>query len=351
MELGKKNILLIHALLWVLLFIPLSFSSLLVYENSPEIMERIIPNINYAYLLNEAFINLGSLVITFYLFYFFLFKWLFIEKISVKNGFLSVGLILAIFYLEGFLLNWVGKDLSSDYKGALVISVTRIILISFRVGFALGLRGIIKYFLEKQQREKTELLHEQSQLDLFRAKVNPHFLFNMLNNIDSLIHSNPDKASEVLIKLSDQMRYMVYESDAEKVPLEKELNFIKDYVFLEKLRLSNPDSIEFKVIGTASSPKLIPPMLFIAFIENAFKHRSRINESKTTSICISIEEQWIKLSVDNPFDEMETNIDKKPSGVGLPLVKKRLEHLYTDSHYLEIKKQNKSFTVNLAVRI
>ena len=287
MKFRHKHILLIHLLLWVMLFIPISFSSLIIYENSPEFIEKIIPNVSYNYLVKEAIANLISLFITFYLFYFLLFKWL-IEETNVKNILFSLLLIVVVYYLEGILLDWTSKDISATHIGASAITITRIVLFAFKLGFAFGLRAMLKYFSEKNKRHTTELLHEKSQLDLFRAKVNPHFLFNTLNNIDSLIHSDPEQASEVLIKLSDQMRYVVYESDEAKIPLEKELGFVADYIFLEKLRTTNPDLIQLEIKGDIKTIQ-IPPMLFIVFIENAFKHRSTENTDIPVKVTFLIE--------------------------------------------------------------
>lgn len=349
MKFRHKYILLIHLLLWVILFIPISFSSLIIYENSPEIIEKIIPNVNYNYLLKEAIVNLTSLFITFYLFYFVLFKWL-VEKTNIKNILFSLLLIVVVYFFEGILLDWISKDISSTHIGASAITITRIILFAFKLGFALGLRAMTKYFAEKKKRQTTENLHEKSQLDLFRAKVNPHFLFNTLNNIDALIHSDPEKASEVLIKLSDQMRYIVYESDNEKTSLEKELNFVSDYIFLEKLRTTKPDLIQLEIKGDIKTIR-IPPMLFIVFIENAFKHRSTVNMDVPVKVIFLIEGEWLNMHVSNPIDENRIKNETKYSGVGLPLIKKRLHHLFADNHRLLINEESNIFTVDLAIKI
>jgi two-component system LytT family sensor kinase len=135
----------------------------------------------------------------------------------------------------------------------------------------LTIKGFITSYNDIKLKEELNTKNFETELALMKAQINPHFLFNTINNIDVLIQKDPAKASEYLNKLSDIMRFMLYETKTEKIPLSKELAYIDKYIELQKIRTSNANYINYKVEGNATN-LLIEPMLFIPFMENAFKH-------------------------------------------------------------------------------
>ena len=216
--------------------------------------------------------------------------------------------------------------------------------------FFCGMLGIfyrfaIDWFYHLHFKKELENSKLQSELNALKSRLNPHFLFNTLNNIDTLIHNNPEKASDAMAKLSDLLRCVVYETQRDEIPIQKELNTIRKYVDLELLRTLNPDSVSFK--NDVTSDFLIPPMLFMPFIDNAFKY-SDLNNPKG-KILISFSENSRGL-VFQCVNSIMTNTDgTREKGVGLELAEKRLKLLYPDKYHLNIVQQNNEYVVLLKI--
>jgi LytS/YehU family sensor histidine kinase len=225
--------------------------------------------------------------------------------------------------------------------------ITVFVWLLFRLGIAIGTRGLVEYTNERERRKQLEIFNFQSELSLFRAQVNPHFLFNTLNNIDALIHTNPDKASETLIQLSKQMRYLLYDSNVEKIDLTEEIHFVENYIDLERIRIKNKNFVNLKVIGNPQGIR-IAPMLFIAFVENAFKHGSNKQDDKGLTIRFSITKDSLLFECKNVYEKVLEIEGIKYSGVGLELVKKRLDLIYKSNYELRITQENNCYAVQLS---
>ena len=337
------RIILVHTV--ILAFISfMSFASLYVYKTNPKVhdlMQEMNADITWEFLLKASFIMLGNLLLGIYSFYFILFKQIFKKKPSVKSVLLSVGVIVILVCLRIFTDE--GDAKFSSIPGALC-------WILFIGGLGLGARAIIEYFNEKDKQKELEKKNLQSELNLLRSQINPHFLFNTLNNIDALVRKNPEKASELLIKLSVQMRYMLYDSNTEKINLGSEIEFIKDYISLQKLRIRNQKTVKFSMNGEFKD-KLITPMLFIPFIENAFKHCSDKEHEGAIEINITENDDQLSFFTSNLYDPDESGIKDKTGGIGLDLVKRRLNLIYPGRHSLEITDENNRFTVRLNLEL
>lgn len=200
------------------------------------------------------------------------------------------------------------------------------------------------------QLTKSELERKtvQSELGILRSQVNPHFLFNVLNNIDALIFEDKDKASNAIFLLSKIMRYMLHESPHEKVRLEKEITYIQDYLELAKLSFEDPGFLEFKSKGNTSG-KHIPPLLFIPIIENAVKHCNK--QSKTPGIIISfnIEKEFIELRTSNWIKRNDFKLPDTGKGTGLRNVEKRLKLLYGENYIFDKKPDSDKFNVYVKI--
>jgi hypothetical protein len=209
---------------------------------------------------------------------------------------------------------------------------------------------LVKYWFQNQQM-KTELENKNktSELALLRTQLNPHFLFNTLNNIDSLILTNPNKASDAIIKLSDIMRFMLYDTSTDQVSLEKEVNYLESYIALQQMRLKNPSFVKFTKEGNCIG-KTIAPMLFIPFVENAFKHGQKNVKAPGIEINLSCMPESVKFDVVNHADKnKEINKDSTP-GIGLANTKRRLELLYPGRHELSIRNDNGLYMTSLKIK-
>jgi sensor histidine kinase YesM len=208
---------------------------------------------------------------------------------------------------------------------------------------------LLKYWFKNQQmRAELENKNKTSELALLRTQLNPHFLFNTLNNIDSLILTNPTKASDAIIKLSDIVRFMLYDTKTDQVSLENEINYLESYISLQQIRLKDPSFVKFTKQGNCSG-KNIAPMLFIPFVENAFKHGQKNVKSPGIEISLNCTDDYINFEVVNHVDK-NTPINKdNTQGIGLANTRRRLELLYPDQHEYSIRNDNGLYISSLKI--
>ena len=204
------------------------------------------------------------------------------------------------------------------------------------------------WFNKQKRTQELERQNLQSELKLLKNQINPHFLFNTLNNIDRLIVSNPNKASTMLVGLSGMMRYMIYDTNSNISPLSQELQQINNYIDLQKMQYANPDLVEYSVKGNYENIQ-VAPMLFIPFIENAFKHCTDKTVKYAIQFSFKIEEKIIYFESKN-ISNLTQHIEKDSTrGIGLETVKRRLELLYPNKHQLQIDEKNNIFAVSLTL--
>jgi len=202
---------------------------------------------------------------------------------------------------------------------------------------------------EKRDLEKQNL---QSELKFLKSQINPHFFFNTLNNLYALTLKKSDLAPEIVLRLSEMMRYMLYESNEKEVALDKEINYVMNYIELEKLRQGEKFKINFNLEGEALGQK-IAPLMFIPFLENSFKHGldSHI-KSGYVNINMQLHENSIELDIENSKPEKMLMPSKPNSGgIGLENVKRRLKLLYPEKHELSIMENSDSYKVNLNIQL
>jgi len=193
---------------------------------------------------------------------------------------------------------------------------------------------------------QTATIH--SELEQLKNQINPHFLFNMLNNANVLTQTDPQKASQVLMKLSDLLRYQLYDSARSKVLLTSDIHFLEDFLILEKVRR---DNFEFHIVteGEASGVQ-ISPLLFITFVENAVKHSVDTENPSYIHILFKIEGGELFFNCTNSKSRMRA-IKRREGGLGLANVTRRLKLLYPDKHFLYIKNGDELFSVDLKLEI
>jgi LytS/YehU family sensor histidine kinase len=216
----------------------------------------------------------------------------------------------------------------------------------------LYLIGIFISLFIRVKRNLNTIEHEKNNAELsyLKSQINPHFLFNTFNTIYSLaIKESADDTANGMLKLSGMMRYVVTESSSDFVPLQKELNYIHDYIDLQRLRLDKGVKLTYSLLGDAED-KQIAPLLLIPFIENAFKHGVNPDENSEITIQINIIEHELHLLVMN--NKVRVNhTQNEQLGFGIDNTKTRLKLLYPSAHQLEILDTNNQYTVNLQISL
>jgi hypothetical protein len=218
--------------------------------------------------------------------------------------------------------------------------------------FIITISTIIKTLSEFYTNQQNKLISEThrttAELNYLRKQTNPHFLFNTLNSIYSLAYKKSDLVPDAIVTLSEMMRYMLYETDNKTVPLEKEINYIKNYIDLQKLRLNNIENIFINVHGETRN-KSIEPLLLISFIENAFKYGTDYKGVAFIKIKIVIKDNILDFWVEN---KIESHIkDPNNSGIGLTNIKNRLNLLYPNAHQLTIIETENNYSVHLNLKL
>jgi LytS/YehU family sensor histidine kinase len=208
-------------------------------------------------------------------------------------------------------------------------------------------RVIINWFNTMNQKTEINRQKLSVELDLLKSKLNPHFLFNTLNNIDSLIHLDPEKASSALIRLSEMMRYLTYETKSAFVLLEREVEYIQNLIELYRMRIKSLDDIRFNFSGDMKT--LISPALFIPLIENAFKFGRFRNLNPSLDIYLRSEKGIIVFEISNFFDKDNEMNSGKHSGLGIANLRRRLELVYPEKHQMIISDDNQQFRVKLTI--
>ena len=308
---------------------------------------------------SKSGITLFALVpsfITFYLFYFLLFP----KYLQQNKYFLSViyGLLIAIaaaiigyILIRYFIETGHISDMDKGGKNGRSTAARTIMVMAFIASIcgmvALVLKGFITWFNEIKLKELLKEKNYEMEMALIKSKLDPHLLFNTINNIDALILKDPVVASDYLNKLSDIMRFMLYETKADKISLSKEIEYIEKYIALQKIRTANEHYVHFAVSGIIGS-KLIAPMVFIPFIENAFKHTNNKKVENAIEIHIFINDETIQLTCENKFDS-KGKVRQFDSGLGNELIQKRLHLIYPEKHTLEVHKTDELYSVNLII--
>jgi sensor histidine kinase YesM len=201
------------------------------------------------------------------------------------------------------------------------------------VGIAIAVKMTMEWYKNEAAKRKIEQGKAEAELQNLKSQINPHFLFNTLNNIYSLIQIDQGKAQEAVHELSGLMRYVLYDSSQDKVPLSKEITFLKDYIKLMSLRLS-PNVKLTVYMPDSGSDRKIAPLLFIPLVENAFKHGVSDSEPSFIDISITEENEYVVCKIINS-NFPKTDADRSGSGIGIGNLQKRLDMLYPGKYSFE----------------
>lgn len=336
---SKKKIISIHIFIWLFaLFANIPFSKM-----DREIpTEQIVSNI----------IAFFYLMVVFYLFYLFLVPY-FLNRKKIAAFFSASFIIVLVMPFFGYTFLFLARAIFDgtfhnfyrNYSFTMHMSGYYPVLTA--AVFGSFFRVIINWFSIMNQKSETDKQKLAVELDLLKSKLNPHFLFNTLNNIDSLIHKDQAKASEALIRLSEMMRYLTYETSTEFVGLNRDVDYLKNLVELYRIRIKSPEDIQLTIEGDLSVK--ISPALFIPLVENAFKFAVFGRNQPGINIHLSSSDGIIVFDISNNFEEHSTSSGQNNSGSGITDLKKRLALTYPGKHHLVIEKNELIFRAKLTI--
>jgi len=245
------------------------------------------------------------------------------------------------------LYNTVGPEEDYTWECFILPMIFMTTLAAIAETVALLIRGFLTWFEEIKLKEALQKKNHEMEMALVKAQLDPHFLFNTINNIDVLILKDAEEASHYLNKLSDIMRFMLFETKTTAIPLAKELKYIEKYIALQKIRTTNKNYVDYSVKGIVNG-QTIAPMVFIPFIENAFKHTNNKKLEDAITVQIEVAQATIKMICKNKIDpSRKTKIES--NGLGNELIEKRLHLIYPNRHELSITHENNLYTVVLTI--
>ncbi len=295
---------------------------------------------------------------SFYIFYLWLVpRYLNHQKVK---AFISLGLGMSLvvgafcawlMLLTTGLVIWFVLDANKffvmDWESQLIFAGVFTLLSMINGAIGTVMRGFITWYGDIHLKELEANRTLKTELALIKAQINPHFLFNTLNNIDVLIEHDAKKASLYLNKLSDLLRFVLYETQSDLIPLSLEIDHIKKYVELQKLRTTNDNYITLHISGETEGQK-IHPMLIIPFIENAFKFATNKKLNEAIEIELAIKGKQLSFRCKNLFDP-EKSSNESHGGLGNHLLRQRLDFLFKQKYTLETLSHKNSYTVNLTL--
>ena len=346
----KSFIVLIHIGFWACYFILVFIVLGLYYRGNHS-----VPHVLNA-LKNILLFAFVPSCISYFLYYFLLFpRYLQHKKIllSILHGiFISAAAAMAGYILiRYFIESGYIKDMDEGGKNGRS-TAPRVIMVMTFIGILCGvvawvIKGFITWFNEIKLKEALKEKNYEMEMALIKSQLDPHLLFNTINNIDALILKDAVAASDYLNKLSDIIRFMLYETKPDLILLSKEIAYIEKYIALQKIRTANSHYVHFSVSGNIGS-KLIAPMIFMPFIENAFKHTNNKKLENAISIAICVKAQKIEFRCENKFDA-KPPVQQPGSGLGNQLIQKRLNIIYAEKHVLEVTKTDDLYRVHLTI--
>lgn len=331
-----------HLMVWGVLF----SMPYLLSIGEENVLEKVVAH-TWVPLLYSAII--------FYINYFFLADKLFFNKKIVHFLIINTALIALFIWVKDIVDTQLFSDVFPPRPGGkdgppfkLFVYVD-IIRFSVPMIFSVGVKTAERWFKSEDERKEAANIKLQSELQHLKYQLQPHFFFNSLNTIYSLVDISPENAKTTIHSLGKLMRYLLYDTNEEKVSLKKEVEFMTKYIELMKLRAPEKTSV------TYNFPKItedieVAPLLFISLVENAFKHGISASEGSHLSFEMTLEDHTIVFKTTNP-NTPKTDTDKSGSGIGLVNLEKRLSILYPHKHELSTKTYDNLFVSTLSLQL
>ena len=305
------------------------------------------PNLSVAF--KEVSVKVATLAILVYLSNYWLVPRFLYRKQYVTFAFLYLGLIFIFGTLKVYVNAWMlrpyfDEPLFSEIKARFYDNIIPLFLL---VSTGVAAKVMMDFIVA--QRRLTEISKEKAEAELkfLKSQINPHFLFNSINSIYFLIDKNNPEARQTLLQFSQLLRYQLYDCNGDSIPIEKEMNYLKDYVELQQLRRDKQYRVNLRVDESVRDFSVVP-LLFIPFVENAFKHISHFSHKPNTiDILASRVNGSFNLEVRNTQEKNGSTAIREAGGIGLANVKRRLELLYPGKHELKIDNDEEEFSVHL----
>lgn len=290
-------------------------------------------------LFTAAVLTLISVVV-FYSHFFILTQYFKQKKFSIY----LIGLLIILLVCP-FLYLWALRvEIKEDLPHLVVVTILTVIMV-FLSGLA---RATEDWFINLFKRQELEKQSLSAELLYLKSQINPHFLFNTLNNIHALAYKNSPSTPEAIMRLSSLMRYMIYESNAPAVPLTREIEYLQDFINLQQLRYKKEALVDLEITGDPEMCR-VAPLLFIHLLENAYKHsHSKLNVGDI-KVRIEIRDNSLTFDIQNPLTKHRVQSIDEPGGIGLANVQKRLQLIYPDQHTFEIERTDEYFKVLLTI--
>ncbi|QCX38928.1 histidine kinase [Aureibaculum algae] len=342
MHKNKKITIFSHLLVWIVLF---SMPYALTYGQDQEINKVIM----------HFWIPLGFYAVIFYLNYFVLIDHFLFTKKTIQFIILNAVLIGVFLLLKEQIENNFFQDIAKkrvdgpDKNGPPFKMFIYVQMLSYMAPllFSIAIKTTKRWVKTEAERKEALNFKLQSELQHLHYQLQPHFFFNSLNNIYSLVDISPDQAKKSIHSLSKLMRYMLYETNLELVPLSKEIDFMRKYIDLMKLRVSDKTVVSYSFPPEETDIK-VAPLLFISLIENAFKHGVSASKACEIEINMTRNANTVLFTIENDNYPKKTN-DKSGSGIGLQNLEKRLQLLYPNKHSFKSSVINNRFLVHLEI--
>jgi hypothetical protein len=330
-----------HALVWVLLLV-------IPYVSTDQVFNALDPSSDKKYLLLCLVLS-AVLIMIFYFNYFFLIpKYLLAKKYWIYFSFLLLA-IVTVFLLSGVIFFY--SDLNPGILPKTNPAFEKLFPVIVVNALLLWLLSIVSSILwtAYNRLKQTENEKLSAQIASLKSQINPHFLFNTLNNIYATAIDTSPKTADMVDKLSEMMRYTMKDTQQDLVLLEDEINYINNFIELQKMRLDRSVKLEYHSLENIPALR-IAPMLLIPFIENAFKHGVNSEQKSRIKIEITMDKTKFQLSVVNNKVNVQRDISEK-SGLGIENTKHRLNLIYPSKHLLVINDTEKEFSISLHVNL
>lgn len=345
----RKQVILLHIALWALLFISdLSFS---YYKGIFIQKDTSLSSFIRTFIIETGYITIP--IACFYCSYFFVAPQLFVTKryfLALLYTVFTLAVIVALRYLleYHFFLPVLGFDNYNGHPWPMWDYVDNIFFYYFPKYFIYGLMGFFakSWYINEHLKQELENERSSAELTFLRSQLNPHFLFNTINDIYSLTYQKSEQAPEALLKLSELLRYMLREGIENLMPLRQEVHYLENVIELQRISAKGKAYISFGLDGYIGEQK-VASLLFISFVENAFKHGVLNDPLNPVQIHLTGTNDDITFSVGNKKNQDQKD---KTGGIGLNNVRRRLELMYPGKHQLDIIEEDELYNVNLVLQ-
>ncbi|RZK25345.1 MAG: histidine kinase [Flavobacterium sp.] len=340
----SKGTILIHVFFWSIFFVPIIWTSEVFTSARPASARDIFWQLIYTPV---------TLLSVFYVNYLLLIPQLIKNQKRYVLYIISLVVVVITITALKTSIAWIYPDIifRKEYASGKMESISlgsyainNVFVNGFLLVFSLLIKLTIDWFSNERIQRNLETEKKEMELQFLKSQLNPHFLFNSLNNIYSLAYQKSEKTADAVLKLSEIMRYMIYESNDSKSDLGKEVDYLKNYIDLHKLRFKDDGAVELTINGEIDGQQIVP-LILISFVENAFKHGVVNDKSDPVKISLIANQKILHFSVTNKKNK--DMYKDKVGGIGLSNVERRLQLMYPDRYKLNIVNSATHYTTEL----